>query len=89
MSNYLSRISVNAEDKAKAGYQQAAAQAKLQVQVDKFALLQAKAKAEATAEAAKSAVPFNLNNVVQAVRTIENIDADLTAAEAVEKELFS
>lgn len=89
MANYFDRISLNKEAKEKAGFEQAAAQAKLQVQVDKFALQQARAKAQAQAEAAKSAIPFNLNAVVTAVRTVENIDADIAAAEAIEKELFS
>ena len=88
MSKYLERISLNKEAKEKAGFEQAAAQAKLQVQVDKFALQQAKSKAEAAVEAAKSAIPFVLNDVIQAVRTVENIQADIKAVEEIEQELF-
>lgn len=88
MSKYIDRISKGDEEKKKGQLASAATRAKLQVQVDKIALAEAKSTAEAELEAHKEAVPFNLNNVVKATRKLANIDEDIKAAEAIETELF-
>jgi hypothetical protein len=88
MSKYLESISISDDAKKLAEFAAAERRAKLQVQIDKVALAEAKSTAEVELAKAESAVPFNLNDVVKAERKLKNIDEDIASADSIAARLF-
>lgn len=88
MSKYLERINLSKEAKSEAASKRAAAEAGQQLEVDIFATKRSISETEGKQEEAKGQVPLNAGNIISLGRTLEALNADLEALEALKKELF-
>lgn len=85
---YLTLISKSKEDKEKDALQDIAEQSKLQSNADIQAMISERRKLIRTVAAMEEAVPFNLNNYLEAKRTLANVTEDLEDSQRVVTELF-
>lgn len=88
MAKYAEKIAISKDAKEKKGLEMEAKNADLRLQK---ALLDAEATVELRkneAEAAESAVPFDIDEVVEARRSVEDAEQDLADLQKIKADLF-
>ena len=86
--SYLQRISIDKDAQSKEQAKADAQDAKIQVESDLMAAKRSLNQAQRDLESAKSAKPFDVNEVLDAQRLVEETQADVESITALKAELF-
>lgn len=86
--SYLQRISIDKDAQSKEDAKAAAQDAKIQLESDLMSAKRSLNEANRSLEAAKSAKPFDVNEVLDAQRLVEETQSDVEAITALKTELF-
>ena len=86
--SYLERITKGKEEKDKEAAIAAAQDAKIQVEADLMSAKREVSKAKSELNAAKNSIPFDSGDVLEAQRTLSEVEADVTALQSIKEELF-